>query len=67
MHGTRYSYQRSLQRNYLYFIFSSYLGTPNIPKELEIYTRVFDIPFPDKTEFLKIISHTCEYLWILII
>ncbi|WP_104628927.1 AAA family ATPase [Helicobacter bizzozeronii] len=39
------------------FIFSSHLGTPNIPKELEIYTRIFDIPFPDKTEILKIINH----------
>ncbi|WP_104696103.1 AAA family ATPase [Helicobacter salomonis] len=39
------------------FIFSSHLGTPTIPKELEIYTRIFDIPFPDKAQILKIINH----------
>ncbi|WP_158655709.1 AAA family ATPase [Helicobacter cynogastricus] len=39
------------------FIFSSHLGTPNIPKELEIYTRIFDIPFPDKAQILEIINH----------
>ncbi|WP_104751024.1 AAA family ATPase [Helicobacter salomonis] len=38
------------------FIFSSHLGTPNIPKELEIYTRIFDIPFPDKAQILEIIN-----------
>ncbi|GMT38613.1 AAA family ATPase [Helicobacter bizzozeronii] len=43
--------------NLTIFIFSSHLGTPNIPKELEIYTRIFDIPFPDKAEILKIINH----------
>ncbi|WP_120953068.1 hypothetical protein [Helicobacter sp. L8] len=39
------------------FIFSSHLGTPSIPKELEVYTRIFDIPFPDKAQILGIIKH----------
>ncbi|GMB90612.1 AAA family ATPase [Helicobacter ailurogastricus] len=38
------------------FIFSSHLGTPTIPKELEIYTRIFDIPLPDKTQILATIK-----------
>ncbi|BCZ18021.1 hypothetical protein NHP190003_13030 [Helicobacter sp. NHP19-003] len=38
------------------FIFSTHLGTPTIPKELEIYTRIFDIPLPDKTQILDTIT-----------
>ncbi|WP_120944674.1 AAA family ATPase [Helicobacter labacensis] len=43
--------------NLTIFIFSSHLGTPSIPKELEVYTRIFDIPFPDKAQILEIINH----------
>ncbi|WP_104639736.1 AAA family ATPase [Helicobacter bizzozeronii] len=42
--------------NLTIFIFSSHLGTPNIPKELEIYTRIFDIPFPDKVQISESIK-----------
>ncbi|CRF47144.1 hypothetical protein [Helicobacter heilmannii] len=39
--------------NAMIFIFSSHLDTPAIPKELEIYTRIFDVPPPDKTQILE--------------